>query len=82
MDYIGTLVSLFGGGGVFLLSFILMASIFGAIKGIKGEVMKFYIFITIFGLSFLTTVFVRIMAIIIFCFYYGKKIYWGIKSKS
>ena len=80
MDYIGTLVSLFGGAGIFLLSLILLATIYGAIKGMRGEILKFFMFLAVFGLSFLTTVFVRVIIILIFCFYYGFKIYGGIKK--
>lgn len=78
-DYMGILVSLFGSGNIFLLSFILLCAIFGAMKGIRGEILKLYIFIAVIGLTFLTTKFVTIIAILIFSFYYGKNIYKGIQ---
>jgi hypothetical protein len=78
-DYMSILTALFGTGNVFLLSFILGCAVFGAIKGIRGEVLKMFIFLAIIGLSFLTTKFVTIVTILIFSFYYGKKIYKGIQ---
>ena len=81
VDYLVPVITLFGSGNVFLLSFVLFVAIFGAINGIRGEIMKFYIFILIIGLSFLTTTFVTIVTVLIFCFYYGKKIYKGIQRQ-
>jgi hypothetical protein len=43
--------------------------------------MKFFIFMMLIGLSFLTTSFVTIITIVAFCFYYGKKIYKGVKRE-
>lgn len=80
-DYTGILVALFGSGNVFLLSFILGCAVVAAINGIRGEVLKFFLFIAIIGLTFLTTKFVTIVAILAFSFYYGKKIYKGIKRE-
>jgi hypothetical protein len=50
-------------------------------KGIRGEVLKLFIFIVIIGLTFLTTKFVTIATILAFSFYYGKKIYKGIQRQ-
>lgn len=80
-DYVSILIALFGTGNVFLLSFVLFCTIFAAITGIRGEIFKFYLFIAIIGLSFLATKFVTIVALLIFSFYYGKKIYKGIKRE-
>lgn len=80
-DYLSVLVSLFGSGNVLLLSLVLVIAVFGAINGIRGEILKFFLFIMIVGLSFLTTTFITIVTLIIFCFYYGKKIYKGIKRE-
>jgi len=80
-DYMGVLISLFGSGNILLLSFIVGCAIFGAVKGIRGEILKFFCFISIIGLTFLTTKFVTIITILIFSFYYGKKIYKGIQRQ-
>lgn len=80
-DYLGTVVSIFGSGNTFLLSMILMVAVYGAINGVRGEILKFFIFMLIFGLSFLTTPFVTISALIAFSFYYGRKIYKGIQRQ-
>jgi len=80
-DYLAIITPLFGSGNVFLLTFILGCAMFAAINGVRGEIMKFFIFIAILGLTFLTTKFVTIVTILIFCFYYGKKIYKGIKRE-
>jgi hypothetical protein len=79
-DYMAILVSLFGTGNVFLLSFVLFVAIYGAINGVRGEIMKFFIFMLLIGLSFLTTTFVTTLTVVTFCFYYGKKIYKGIQK--
>lgn len=81
-DYTAVLVSLFGSGNILLLSLILACAVFGAIKGVRGEMLKFFLFVVIIGLSFLTTKFVTIISVIAFCFYYGKKIYKGIKRDA
>lgn len=78
-DYLSILTSLFGSGNVFILSMVLIVTIFGAIQGVRGEILKFFLFLFIIGLSFSTTTFVTICAILIFCFYYGKKIYKGVQ---
>jgi len=78
MDYTAILISLVGSGNILLLSLVLLFAIFGAISGIRGEMMKFFILIAIVGLSFLATPFVATVAVIVFCFYYGKKIYKGV----
>ena len=80
-DYMGILVSIFGSGNVVLLSFVLICAVFGAMKGVRGEILKFFLFIAIIGLTFLATKFVTIIAILVFCFYYGKKIYKGIQRQ-
>lgn len=82
-DYTSILVALFGSGNMFLLSFILMCAVFGAINGIRGEILKFFCFIAIIGLSLAlgVTTFVTIIAILAFSFYYGKKIYKGIQRQ-
>jgi len=80
-DYLSILITLFGTGNIFLLSLVLIVAVFGAINGVRGEIMKFFLFIMIVGLSFLTTTFIKIVTLIIFCFYYGKKIYKGVKRE-
>ncbi len=80
-DYISILIPLFGSGNIMLLSFILGVVLVGAINGIRGEIMKFFIFISVIGLTFLTTKFVTILTVLAFSFYYGKKIYKGIKRE-
>jgi hypothetical protein len=80
-DYISILIPIFGSGNVMLLSFVLMCAIFGALNGIRGEILKFFLFMAILGLSFLTTKFVIIVSVLAFCFYYGNKIYKGIKRE-
>lgn len=80
-DYTAVLVSLFGSGNILLLAFIVGCAVFGAVRGIRGEMLKFFLFISIIGLTFLTTKFVTIITILAFCFYYGKKIYKGIKRE-
>ena len=80
-DYVGILTAIFGSGNILLLTFILGCAVFGAMKGIRGEVLKLFIFIVIIGLTFLTTKFVTIATILAFSFYYGKKIYKGIQRQ-
>jgi len=80
-DYTGILVALFGSGNMFLLSFILVCAIFGAMVGIRGEILKFFIFMLIFALSFMTTLVVTVITLLIYSFYYGKKIYKGIQRQ-
>lgn len=80
-DYTSILVALFGSGNLFLFSFVLICAVFAALYGIRGEVLKFFLFILILGLSFTTTKSVTIITLLIFCFYYGKKIYKGIKRE-
>jgi len=80
-EYTSILVALFGSGNIFLLSFIVGCAVFGAINGIRGEILKFFCFIAIIGLTFLTTKFVTLVTILAFSFYYGKKIYKGIKRQ-
>jgi len=80
-EYTSILVALFGSGNIFLLSFIVGCAVFGAIHGIRGEILKFFCFIAIIGLTFLTTKFVTLVTILAFSFYYGKKIYKGIKRQ-
>lgn len=80
-DYLSILITLFGTGNIFMLSLILFFAIYGAINGVRGEIMKFFVFIVLIGLSFLTTVFVTTLTIVAFCFYYGKKIYKGVKRE-
>ncbi len=80
-DYMAILTTLFGGGNIFMLSLILFFAIYGAINGVRGEIMKFFVFIALIGLSFLTTVFVTTLTVVAFCFYYGKKIYKGVKRE-
>lgn len=83
MDYTSILISLFGTGNMLLLSLVLMFAIFGAINGIRGEVLKFFVIIAIIGLSVAlgVTVYVVTVAVMIFSFYYGKKIYKGVKRE-
>lgn len=80
-DYLSILITLFGTGNIFLLSLILIVAVFGAINGVRGEIMKFFIFMLLIGLSFLATAFVTTLTIVAFCFYYGKKIYKGVKRE-
>jgi len=80
-DYIAILVTLFGSGNMLLLSLVLFFAVYGALNGIRGEILKFFMFMMLIGLSFLTTPFVITLIIVIFCFYYGKKIYKGVKRE-
>ena len=80
-DYLALLIPLFGSGNIFLLTFILGCVLFGALNGVRGEIMKFVILVAVIGLSFLTTKFVTIVTVLIFCFYYGKKIYKGVQRQ-
>ena len=80
-DYMSLISSLFGSGNILLLSFIVGCAIFGAIKGIRGEMLKLFCFIAIIGLTFLTTKFVTIVALLAFSFYYGKKIFKGVQRQ-
>ena len=80
-DYIAIITALFGSGSIFLIILILMVVIFGALNGVRGEIIKFFLFLFILGLSFLTTTFIKVIVIIAFCFYYGKKIYKGVQRQ-
>ena len=80
-DYTSILIALFGSGNILLLTFVLGCVIAGAVYGVRGEIMKFFIMIAVLGLSFLTTKFVTIVVILIFSLYYGKMIYKGIKRE-
>jgi hypothetical protein len=80
-DYMQILISLFGSGNILLLSLVLFFAVYGALNGIRGEMLKFFMFIMLIGLSFLTTTFVTTLIIVVFCFYYGKKIYKGVKRE-
>lgn len=78
-DYTSVLVGLLGSGNMVVLSLVLLSAIFAIIKGVRGELYKFYAFILILGLSFLTSKYVTVITIIIFGAYYGKKIYKGVE---
>jgi hypothetical protein len=80
-DYMAILIALFGSGNMLLLSLVLFFAVYGALNGIRGEILKFFMFIMLIGLSFLTTTFVTTLIIVVFCFYYGKKIYKGVKRE-
>jgi hypothetical protein len=80
-DYMEILIALFGSGNMLLLSLVLFFAVYGALNGIRGEILKFFMFIMLIGLSFLTTTFVTTLIIVVFCFYYGKKIYKGVKRE-
>jgi hypothetical protein len=80
-DYTAVLISLFGSGNILLLAFIVGCAVFGAIKGTRGEMLKFFLFISIIGLTFLAGTFITTITTLAFCFYYGKKIYKGIKRE-
>jgi hypothetical protein len=80
-DYISIITALFGSGSIFLVILIVLVVIFGALNGVRGEIIKFYLFIFILGLSYLTTIFVKTIVIIAFCFYYGHKIYKGVQRQ-